>query len=152
MLSSVFSNNADSSSPSFGCPECRCAGLACILCDTDCESDFTADSLRHLRPAPLCTPGVQSGAGLRCLKESAVKSDSQSVSQRIQANPAQRHSGQPNDGELLSALLEKTEDSIYFKDLDSRFLRISHALAKKLHLHRADDAVGKSDSDFFAQT
>ena len=81
-----------------------------------------------------------------------MKSDSQSVSQRRQVDYAQRHPGQPNDGELLSALLENTEDSIYFKDLESRFLKISHALAKKLRLHHSDDAVGKSDSDFFAQT
>ena len=63
----------------------------------------------------------------------------------------QRNSRQPNDSELLNALLENTEDSIYFKDLESRFLKISHALAKKLRLHQPDDAVGKSDSDFFAQ-
>jgi hypothetical protein len=40
-----------------------------------------------------------------------------------------------NDSELLSALLENTADSIYFKDLESRFLKISHALAKKLRLN-----------------
>lgn len=80
-----------------------------------------------------------------------MKSDSQSVSQKRQVHYAQRRSGQPNDSELLSALLENTEDSIYFKDLESRFLKISTALAKKLRLHHADEAVGKSDSDFFAQ-
>jgi diguanylate cyclase (GGDEF)-like protein/PAS domain S-box-containing protein len=59
-------------------------------------------------------------------------------------------SWRPNDSELLSALLEKTSDSIYFKDLESRFLKISDALAKKLRLHHPDEAVGKSDTDFFA--
>ena len=103
-------------------------------------------------PASPGLGGVTGGpASGPCLQEPAMKADSQSVPQIGEVNYVLRHSGQPNDSELLSALLENTADSIYFKDLESRFLKISHALAKKLRRHHPDDAVGKSDSDFFAQ-
>jgi twitching motility protein PilJ len=51
------------------------------------------------------------------------------------------------ESDLLNAIMKSSSDFIYFKDLDSRFIRISSAL----HFGLADpaDAVGKSDFDFF---
>jgi len=72
-------------------------------------------------PSSLGLGGATAGpASGPCLQEPAMKSDSQSVPQIGEGNYVQRHSGQPKDSELLSALLENTEDSIYFKDLESR--------------------------------
>lgn len=50
---------------------------------------------------------------------------------------------------LLSILLDTVPDSVYFKDIDSRFIRLSRSCAQKLGIDDPRDAVGKSDADFF---
>ena len=53
------------------------------------------------------------------------------------------------DQELLEVFLQHIPDDIYFKDCDSRFVRISRALATRFGLSDPADAVGKSDFDMF---
>ena len=55
------------------------------------------------------------------------------------------------ESSLMHALLESIPDAIYFKDLDSRFLRISKSMADKFGLACPEDAVGKSDADIFTE-
>lgn len=52
---------------------------------------------------------------------------------------------------LLNSLMENIPDSIYFKDLDSKFTRINQALANDLGLSDPQEAIGKSDADFFSK-
>ena len=56
-----------------------------------------------------------------------------------------------HEGFLLQTLMDSIPDSVYFKDTRSRFLMISHALAKKHRLTDPQQAVGKTDADFFTK-
>ncbi|MDX6212669.1 MAG: hypothetical protein QOF82_1756 [Frankiales bacterium] len=51
---------------------------------------------------------------------------------------------------LLRSLLDESADRVYFKDMDSRFLRLSHSAAAWFGRQR-DDVVGRTDADFFAE-
>jgi PAS domain S-box-containing protein len=50
---------------------------------------------------------------------------------------------------LLQSLMDNVPESIYFKDMESRFIRINKSLAKKHNLKSSQDAIGKTDFDFF---
>ena len=56
-----------------------------------------------------------------------------------------------DDRYLLDALLENTPDNIYFKDSQSRFIRISASLARWMGLTDPTEAIGRSDFDFYGE-
>jgi PAS domain S-box-containing protein len=55
-----------------------------------------------------------------------------------------------HDRSMLRALMEKSNDCIYFKDRESRFIRCSTNMAHLFHVQSPDELIGKRDSDFFA--
>jgi PAS domain S-box-containing protein len=52
---------------------------------------------------------------------------------------------------ILDTFMENVPDSIYFKDLESRFTRMNKALARRIEVDDPAEAVGKSDYDFFPE-
>ncbi|MBN1987895.1 MAG: PAS domain-containing protein [Bacteroidales bacterium] len=52
---------------------------------------------------------------------------------------------------LLDALMYNIPDFVYFKDENSRFLRISSSMVKLFHAENPEDLIGKSDFDFHSR-
>ncbi|MFC1490464.1 response regulator [Candidatus Latescibacterota bacterium] len=53
-----------------------------------------------------------------------------------------------NERKLLDILLENIPDSIYFKDKNARFVRVSKSLASMFNM-KPQELIGKTDKDFF---
>ena len=68
------------------------------------------------------------------------------VTDRVRVEQAMEH-----EQRLLNALMDNLPDSIYFKDEESRFLRISQNQAKRYGLSDPAEAIGKSDADIFTE-
>ncbi len=49
---------------------------------------------------------------------------------------------------LLNALLNSSQDHIYFKDQNSKFIRVSNSMIKLFDKKEEDEILGKSDFDF----
>ncbi|MCX6268637.1 MAG: response regulator [Bacteroidetes bacterium] len=52
---------------------------------------------------------------------------------------------------LMEILMDNIPDHLYFKDLESRFIRISKSNNESFHLKNSADAIGKTDFDFFTE-
>lgn len=50
---------------------------------------------------------------------------------------------------MFDALMDSIPDAIYFKDVNSRFIRINRPKAVRLGLKDPEEAVGKTDFDFY---
>jgi PAS domain S-box-containing protein len=52
---------------------------------------------------------------------------------------------------LMNSLMDHLPLHIYFKDKESKFIRINDAHAKSFGLNKPNEAIGKSDFDFFSE-
>ncbi len=69
---------------------------------------------------------------------------SEDITERRRTEDALAH-----ERDLLQALMDSVPDTIYFKDIASRFTRINQAQTRVLGVENAQMAVGKTDSDYF---
>jgi len=53
--------------------------------------------------------------------------------------------------QMMDALMKHITDSIYFKGLDSKFIRINKACSEKFKMAGPDEAIGKTDFDIFTE-
>ena len=56
------------------------------------------------------------------------------------------------DNSLFQTLFDTIPDLIYFKDANSKFIKVNTAWVKHKRLSRADEAVGKTDFDYFEKS
>jgi sigma-B regulation protein RsbU (phosphoserine phosphatase) len=68
----------------------------------------------------------------------------------VPANPPPEPSRESLDSSILRVLMDTLPDQIYFKDLESRFVRVNAAQARMLGAPSPEACVGKTDLDFFA--
>ncbi|MDD2764799.1 MAG: PAS domain S-box protein [Opitutaceae bacterium] len=68
------------------------------------------------------------------------------VTERKQAEAALRE-----EQAMFNSLTSTIPDHIYFKDRQSRFVRINASLARHFGLHSPDEAAGKTDFNFFGE-
>jgi PAS domain S-box-containing protein len=52
---------------------------------------------------------------------------------------------------LFNALMQNIPDAIYFKDLESKFIRVSDSIVKAFGAEEESEVIGKSDFDFFGE-
>jgi len=56
-----------------------------------------------------------------------------------------------HERDFLQALMNNIPDFIYFKDRESRFLRVNKSHTQALGIHDVNEAIGKIDFDFFPE-
>ena len=76
----------------------------------------------------------------------AIVAVARDISERVKAEKALER-----ERDLLHALMDNIPDTIYFKDTDSKFTRINKAQAELIGLNDPQEAIGKTDMDFFEQ-
>ncbi|MGZ4384221.1 MAG: sensor domain-containing protein, partial [Gaiellaceae bacterium] len=71
---------------------------------------------------------------------------SRDITKRKRAEEAYAHERQ-----LMKTLLDTTTDQVYFKDLDSRFIKVSKTQATRLGIDSPEQLIGRTDFDFFSE-
>ncbi len=113
---------------------------------------------------------VQDGGVLPLIEEKFVRLDGSAVDVEVEAMPIgfnnqpavqlivrditerkQVQEALKKEQYLMEALMDYLPHHIYFKDKESRFIRINKAHAETFGLQSPEEAVGKTDNEFFSE-
>ncbi|HEY3319091.1 MAG TPA: diguanylate cyclase [Planctomycetota bacterium] len=72
------------------------------------------------------------------------------VLQQVNHQLESRVSELSHQSNLMEALMDNIPDQIYFKDVESRFLKVNRGVAGTLGLNSPSEALGKTDCDFYS--
>ena len=84
-------------------------------------------------------------------KKSPAAKRNKPTPQSKSAKSKQAEAALQEERNLLYALMDNLPDAIYFKDTESRFIRINQAQARRFGISDPAQAVGKTDFDFFTE-
>ncbi len=114
--------------------------------ETYIEEESLADGKRFLRitKMPLYLPHI-SQTGLLGIQIDVT--DMMLVQEEIK----KKEEALLKEKALMDALMNNVPDSIYFKDRQSKFLRVSKSMLQLFGLKSYEELMGKSDFDFFAE-
>ncbi|MBN2636637.1 MAG: response regulator [Prolixibacteraceae bacterium] len=76
-----------------------------------------------------------------------LKARDEELSQKLEENQRIRENLSYQTA-LLNSMLNTLPDNVYFKDKESRFLRVSESMAKSFNVKSSNDVIGKTDFDF----
>ncbi len=144
--------------------QCVSSGVARVVLDTAEESE-SAPHESALLPgtrSELVLPLISRGATLGALtvqseRPAAFSQDAITVLQTMAdqlsnaISNAQLYGALLHEQSLMDSLMDNVPDHIYFKDLQSRFVRISASLLTQFGVEKVSDVIGKTDLDFFTE-
>jgi sigma-B regulation protein RsbU (phosphoserine phosphatase) len=99
------------------------------------DAEVEAAALRRGTQDCLLLPELTSRALVRAIRHAIERA---AVERRL-----------AREQEMLNNLLDQLPDRIYFKDLQSRFLRVNRSMRELFRVRDASAVIGKTDHDFF---
>lgn len=107
--------------------------------------------VRHLETVRVCKDGRRLDVRLNVapIQDAAGAILGASVITRDLTRPKQAETALAHERFLMDTLMEHISDKIYFKDRQSRFMRVNRAMAVVFKVADPAEVIGKTDFDFF---
>lgn len=86
-----------------------------------------------------------------CLSEAELATPRLAKAIRCALIVQERRNRSRKDVMLFDNLLENLPERVYFKDRQSRFIRVNHAMADLFHVSNTSEVIGRTDFDFFTE-